>query len=87
LIHAGEIFPTEIRTTNHGFAACMGKLGAIISSLWISYISDIRKVFLISAVWGLSGAIVTIIWLPETTGRNFNLNLWGSHLKVALLAS
>jgi MFS family permease len=65
---AGEIFPTEIRTTNHGFAACMGKLGAITSSLWISYISDIRKVFLISAVWGLSGAIVTIIWLPETTG-------------------
>ncbi|GAX75042.1 hypothetical protein CEUSTIGMA_g2486.t1 [Chlamydomonas eustigma] len=65
---AGEIFPTDIRTTYHGFAACMGKLGAIISSLWISYISDSRKVFLISAIWGLCGAIVTIIWLPETTG-------------------
>lgn len=37
---AGEIFPTDIRATYHGFAACMGKLGAIISSLWISYIDS-----------------------------------------------
>ena len=35
---AGEIFPTDIRTTYHGFAACMGKVGAIVSALWISYI-------------------------------------------------
>jgi len=31
---AGEIFPTEIRTMNHGIAAAMGKLGAIISTVW-----------------------------------------------------
>lgn len=37
---AGEIFPTDIRATYHGFAACMGKLGAIISALWISYIDS-----------------------------------------------
>lgn len=37
---AGEIFPTDIRTTYHGFAACMGKLGAIIASIWISYIDS-----------------------------------------------
>ncbi len=41
---AGEIFPTDIRATMHGIAACMGKLGAIIAALWISYISDKRKV-------------------------------------------
>jgi hypothetical protein len=46
----------------------MGKLGAIIASLWISYISDSRKVFLISAIWGLGGAVVTWLWLPDTTG-------------------
>ncbi len=54
-------------------AACMGKLGAIISSLWISYIDTTNpltelKVFLISAIFGISGAFVTFIWLPDTTG-------------------
>ena len=28
---AGEIFPTDIRATSHGFAAAMGKVGAIIA--------------------------------------------------------
>eukprot|EP00955_Chlamydomonas_euryale_P090577 364556-Chlamydomonas_euryale.AAC.18 len=41
---AGEIFPTDVRATNHGLAAALGKVGAIIASLWISYISDARKV-------------------------------------------
>ena len=41
---ATELFPTDIRSTNHGIAACMGKLGAIMAALWISYISDARKV-------------------------------------------
>lgn len=26
------------------------------------------QVFLISAIWGLAGAFVTLIWLPDTTG-------------------
>ncbi len=65
---AGEIFPTDIRATMHGIAAAMGKVGAIIASVWISYIADKRKIFLISAVWGIAGAIVTWIWLPDTTG-------------------
>jgi hypothetical protein len=41
---AGEIFPTDIRTSYHGLAAAMGKVGAIIAGVWISYISDARKV-------------------------------------------
>ncbi|GAX73083.1 hypothetical protein CEUSTIGMA_g536.t1 [Chlamydomonas eustigma] len=65
---AGEIFPTEVRASYHGLAAAMGKVGAIIASLWISYVSDTRKVFLISAIWVIGGAVVTFIWLPDTTG-------------------
>ncbi|KAG1670185.1 hypothetical protein FOA52_014961 [Chlamydomonas sp. UWO 241] len=65
---AGEMFPTDVRTTHHGFAAAVGKLGAIIASVWISFVADPKKVFLISALWGLFGALVTIIFLPETTG-------------------
>ncbi|GFH15672.1 uncharacterized protein HaLaN_11941, partial [Haematococcus lacustris] len=65
---AGEIFPTDIRSSYHGFAACMGKLGAIIASLWISYIADQRKVFLVSALWGIAGWFFTTVWMPDTTG-------------------
>ncbi len=67
---AGEIVPTDIRGTYHGFAAAMGKVGAIIASLWFSYIPDSRSrdIFLISALWGLGGAIFTWIFLPDTTG-------------------
>jgi len=32
---AGEIFPTAVRTTNHGIAAAWGKAGAIIASVHI----------------------------------------------------
>ena len=64
---AGEIFPTNVRATNHGFAAAMGKVGAIIAALWISYITDSARVFLISAMFGIGGAIGTILFLPDTT--------------------
>jgi hypothetical protein len=75
---AGEIFPTDTRAGNHGFAAAMGKVGAIISALWISYVDTTStgsgKVFLISALWGLVGAVVTWIWLPDTTGLDLEEN-------------
>lgn len=68
---AGEIFPTNIRAAYHGFAATMGKLGAIIATLWISYIpqpSQTYNIFLVSAIWGIAGAFVTWLFLPDTTG-------------------
>ncbi|GAX74530.1 hypothetical protein CEUSTIGMA_g1979.t1 [Chlamydomonas eustigma] len=65
---AGEIFPTEIRAPCHGFSAAMGKVGAIIASLWISYISNAQVFFLIAAIWALVGAVLTILFLPDTTG-------------------
>lgn len=65
---AGEIFPTVIRTTNGGFAAMMGKLGAIISSIWIVNLSNPMDVFLVSAMWAVGGAAVSWLFLPDTTG-------------------
>ena len=38
---AGEVFPTQIRTTNHGIAAMVGKVGAIISTVWIVNITGV----------------------------------------------
>jgi MFS family permease len=65
---AGEIFPTAIRATSHGFAATMGKLGAIISSIWIVNLHNPRDVFLVSSLWAVGGALVTWVFLPDTTG-------------------
>lgn len=65
---AGEIFPTTIRTTNHGIAAMMGKLGAIISSIWIINIANPVNVFFVSAMWAIGGAVVSWLFLPDTTG-------------------
>ena len=66
---AGEIFPTDVRASYHGFNACMGKLGAIISTLWFSYVSN-KWIFILSAIWAVGGMVVTIIWLPDTTLMN-----------------
>ena len=65
---AGEIFPTAVRTTNHGIAATVGKLGAIISTIWIIAITNQKHVFLVSAMWAIGGMAVTWFMLPETTG-------------------
>ena len=65
---AGEIFPTAVRTTNHGIAATVGKLGAIISTIWIIAIFNQKHVFLVSAMWAIGGMAVTWLMLPETTG-------------------
>ena len=48
---AGEIFPTDIRATYHGIAASMGKVGAIVAAVWISFVTDKSAIFLISAIW------------------------------------
>ncbi len=50
------------------------QVGAIIAALWISYISDSRKVFLISALWGLFGWFATIVFVPDTTGLELKEN-------------
>lgn len=67
-IVASEMFPTDVRASNNGWAAAIGKFGAIMSSLWLSYIVDKRAIFIIAAMWSLGGALITFIMLPDTTG-------------------
>lgn len=64
---AGEVFPTPIRATAHGFSACMGKLGALLTAVLYSYISTQTK-FYVVPWFGLAGMLLTWIWLPDTTG-------------------
>ncbi|KAI9802524.1 MAG: hypothetical protein M1833_001596 [Piccolia ochrophora] len=64
---AAEVFPTPIRATAHGFSAAMGKLGALLASVLYNYI-DTQTKFYVVPWFGLFGALVTWLFLPDTTG-------------------
>lgn len=64
---AGEVYPTQVRASAHGFSAMIGKSGALLASVLYNYI-DTRTKFLVVPWFGLAGMLVTLIWLPDTTG-------------------
>ncbi|ERS96106.1 uncharacterized protein SPSK_00725 [Sporothrix schenckii 1099-18] len=64
---AGEVFPTPIRATAHGFSACIGKSGALLASVLYNYI-DTQTKFYVVPWFGLAGMLLTLVWLPDTTG-------------------
>lgn len=64
---AGEVFPTPIRATAHGFSACIGKAGALLASVLYNFI-DTQTKFYVVPWFGLAGMLLTWIWLPDTTG-------------------
>jgi len=64
---AGEVFPTPIRASAHGFSACIGKAGALLASVLYNYI-DTQTKFYVVPWFGLAGMLLTWLWLPDTTG-------------------
>ncbi|KAI1497353.1 major facilitator superfamily domain-containing protein [Biscogniauxia marginata] len=64
---AGEVFPTQIRASAHGFSAMIGKAGALLASVLYNYI-DTQTKFYVVPWFGLAGMLFTWIWLPDTTG-------------------
>jgi len=64
---AAEVFPTPIRATAHGFSAAVGKLGALLAAVLYNYIDDQKK-FHVVPWFGLGGALLTWLFLPDTTG-------------------
>ncbi|KAF2754071.1 phosphate:H+ symporter [Pseudovirgaria hyperparasitica] len=64
---AAEVFPTPVRATAHGFSAAVGKLGALTAAVLYNYIDNPTK-FKVVPWFGLAGALVTLIWMPDTTG-------------------
>jgi hypothetical protein len=64
---AAEVFPTPVRATAHGFSAAAGKAGALLASVLYNYIDTETKFYFVP--WfGLAGAILTWLFLPDTTG-------------------
>ncbi|KAF7541569.1 hypothetical protein G7Z17_g11915 [Cylindrodendrum hubeiense] len=64
---AAEVFPTPVRATAHGFAACIGKSGALLASVLYNYI-EIETKFYVVPWFGLAGMLLTWLFLPDTTG-------------------
>ncbi|KAJ5198786.1 uncharacterized protein N7498_007903 [Penicillium cinerascens] len=64
---AAEVFPTPIRGTAHGISAASGKLGALAISIIGAYTTTEQQ-FYIVPWFGLVGALLTLLFLPDTTG-------------------
>ncbi|KAL8897407.1 MAG: hypothetical protein Q9207_007232 [Kuettlingeria erythrocarpa] len=64
---AAEVYPTPIRATAHGVSAACGKLGALLASVLYNYI-DTQTKFYVVPWFGLMGMLVTLLFLPDTTG-------------------
>ena len=66
-IAAAEVYPTAVRATAHGFSAACGKLGALTAAVLYNYI-DTQTKFYVVPWFGLAGMVLTIVFLPDTTG-------------------
>jgi PHS family inorganic phosphate transporter-like MFS transporter len=71
-VYPAEIFPTEVRTTGHGIAAAMGKMGAFTGTyLFTDMLNSwgIRGAEGVAAGVAMLGLIVTCAFLPEPKGK------------------
>ncbi len=72
-IYPAEIFPTEVRTTSHGIAAAMGKMGAFAGTYLFT---DMLNSWGIRGAEGVAGGVallglaVTYTFLPEPKGKS-----------------
>ncbi|ORY27623.1 major facilitator superfamily domain-containing protein [Naematelia encephala] len=64
---AAEVYPISVRATAHGLSAASGKLGALLPAIIYNYV-DSRTRFWIVCWFGFAGWIVTLLFIPDTTG-------------------
>jgi len=72
-IYPAEIFPTEVRTTGHGIAAAMGKMGAFAGTyLFTDMLNSwgIRGAEGVAGGVAVLGVLVTYAFLPEPKGKS-----------------
>lgn len=70
---AGEVFPTKIRASGAGFAASVGKVGAVLTAflfpILLVHLGTTTLLFILVGT-SLLGAVVTFAFRIETAGKN-----------------
>lgn len=72
-VYPAEIFPVEARTTGHGIAAAMGKLGGFVGVFLFPILlhwHGLLAAELAAAAISILGLLVTLWMLPETKSRS-----------------
>jgi nitrate/nitrite transporter NarK len=67
-----EVFPVNMRTTGHGVAAGVGKLGAFVGVFLVPQLANhigLRGLLYVAGGAAVLGFLLTNV-LPETTGRS-----------------
>jgi MFS family permease len=62
-----ELAPTELRSFSHGLSAAVGKAGALVSGVVFGLVNNEDK-FILSAVMGAAGAVLTVLMIGDLTG-------------------
>lgn len=68
---ASEVFPTHVRATGHGFASCMGKVGAAVGIFFLPIMKDglgLGYAIFIIAITALLGYVITALFGIDTRG-------------------
>jgi MFS family permease len=72
-IYPSEVFPVRVRTTGHGIAAAMGKLGGFAGVFVFPYLLHWKRLLgaeSAAAIASALGLVVTLALLPETKGKS-----------------
>lgn len=72
-VYPSEIFPVKVRTTAHGIAAAMGKLGGFAGVFLFPYLMAWRGLAaseLTASAASVAGLVATLLFLPETKGKS-----------------
>jgi nitrate/nitrite transporter NarK len=72
-VYPSEIFPVRVRTTGHGIAAAIGKIGGFVGVFTFPFFMHwhgLPAAEGAAAIVSILGLIVTVLMLPETKGRS-----------------
>ena len=72
-VYPSEIFPVKVRTTGHGIAAAMGKLGGFFGVFVFPFLMNWKGLMSAESAAAIAsglGLVVTITMLPETKGKS-----------------
>lgn len=72
-VYPSEIFPVRVRTTAHGVAAAVGKIGGFFGVFLFPYLMQwkgLPAAEIAAAASSAAGLVVTVFMLPETKGKS-----------------